>query len=1034
MSEKMRRGISSVDGEKWSDGEDLAWRADPDESVERIVIGSLEQGAAITLPEDFINGLAGNGKGKLNALAGVYPHLKCLHLWGLKGVRTIGSLPTELVELDVRNCPKLEKVDDLPPDLEILVLGKSPSIKDLPSLENRKLLQLKELEINDCLRIDEAWIHSALAKSLDLRKLDASGCAQLSCIKAWPRKLKDVRLNRCRKLKALPKDYWPKTLRRIELEDTSLSEIAEFGNSFDYVNLAGMSKLLSFRHPSLKDRGAAEFPRTLFLQGSGVKVPPASEHGDTRESNVAQSVREYFDDIAICGKGEVHRCKVLFLGNGEAGKTCVSLALDESVENPAEAALELGSTHGVQFWPHEEEANIGGMTTLAIDYWDFGGQEIYHNTHRLFMGTGSIFVVLWKPSQIGRQPPFCQKSGYQDKWRPLRYWLDLIHLSAESPEVIVACSHCSELTEEIKRLYKKERGAGYDDVKLVAIDSADRTGDIEYLRTWISENAKKVVEAQGTLVPAYWEIAASMVTMWTKELSNSKDQSFLESHREMGEDDFRKRLVSEVREVAQGDARFARLADAIDEDEDYINLERTRRALQFLTHSGALYWDLGLFNERVIVGQQWALDGIYTVLDRRKESTIFQKLWGANGRFTQENLASWVWEDCEETYSSEQQSLLISFMEKCGVCFRIVDKENSYWRNAVYVSLEHLQSGDELGLTSRYNETASRGMNLKPEWIRNPFYHEGLWKDILRTLGNEYGADAEYASDAFFLPENEEGQALWVHSSVEEDGIGGKYLVEVSGPDSDRLQKELEEKLAAGLPNPKTGKMSRSGMLPFNIISGPKLVHVFVSYARNDKGRVGDHIDYEEAVDYIESRLAQFTNRIEFIRDKNIIRDGDSIPEFMDNAAQMNKVLVVTSDKYWRSEYCMYEFWRCCQDTTEIEKKFVRLILPDPKEDDFEAQEKFWKDFKEEKLSKGLRKAAKIRSLQSGIFDAICNKRPELEDKKNVRIGWDPAKADEIVKWLVERLGFKTGPSESETYTTSQSSSASASSLRRWES
>ena len=71
----------------------------------------------------------------------------------------------------------------------------------------------------------------------------------------------------------------------------------------------------------------------------------------------------------------LNQVKLMVLGNGRIGKTQICNRLrDRSYDDNAD------STHGITV----SEAPIpGGDGTFAI--WDFGGQDIYHGTHALFL-------------------------------------------------------------------------------------------------------------------------------------------------------------------------------------------------------------------------------------------------------------------------------------------------------------------------------------------------------------------------------------------------------------------------------------------------------------------------------------------------------------------------------------------------------------------------------------------------------------------------------------------------------------------------
>ena len=36
-----------------------------------------------------------------------------------------------------------------------------------------------------------------------------------------------------------------------------------------------------------------------------------------------------------------------------------------------------------------------GENEIAMQMWDFGGQDIYHGTHALFMRDNAIFALIW---------------------------------------------------------------------------------------------------------------------------------------------------------------------------------------------------------------------------------------------------------------------------------------------------------------------------------------------------------------------------------------------------------------------------------------------------------------------------------------------------------------------------------------------------------------------------------------------------------------------------------------------------------------
>lgn len=77
--------------------------------------------------------------------------------------------------------------------------------------------------------------------------------------------------------------------------------------------------------------------------------------------------------------------KLILVGNSTAGKTSLSQFLRDRNYQPNQS-----STHGIlptQWLPTGHD--------LQVNIWDFGGQEYYHATHRLFLSRNAVYVLVW---------------------------------------------------------------------------------------------------------------------------------------------------------------------------------------------------------------------------------------------------------------------------------------------------------------------------------------------------------------------------------------------------------------------------------------------------------------------------------------------------------------------------------------------------------------------------------------------------------------------------------------------------------------
>ena len=116
----------------------------------------------------------------------------------------------------------------------------------------------------------------------------------------------------------------------------------------------------------------------------------------------------------------VNECKVIFLGDAESGKTHSIKRLLNKGELLEDFDGE--STPGI-------EINVNptrlANTDIIINYWDFGGQEIQHSMHRVFLTERTVYVVFLN----ARQDDLMDERA--------RYWMENIKAFAPDAPVLV---------------------------------------------------------------------------------------------------------------------------------------------------------------------------------------------------------------------------------------------------------------------------------------------------------------------------------------------------------------------------------------------------------------------------------------------------------------------------------------------------------------------------------------------------------------------------------------------------------------------
>ena len=180
--------------------------------------------------------------------------------------------------------------------------------------------------------------------------------------------------------------------------------------------------------------------REAILHDTSIPGVPVEILSKTTSDNCLDRLRAHLadltgDDVAV---GDV---KLMILGNGRVGKTQICRRLrDESFD---EAVL---STHGIQLSSVPLALQVAGAP-VTLKIWDFGGQEIYHGTHALFLKSRAIFQLVWTPKSEAEQ--FHAHGGFTFRNQPLAYWLAYVRTfgGAQSP-VLVVQSQCDCYEDE----------------------------------------------------------------------------------------------------------------------------------------------------------------------------------------------------------------------------------------------------------------------------------------------------------------------------------------------------------------------------------------------------------------------------------------------------------------------------------------------------------------------------------------------------------------------------------------------------------
>lgn len=657
--------------------------------------------------------------------------------------------------------------------------------------------------------------------------------------------------------------------------------------------------------------------------------------------------------------------KVLVIGDGKAGKSCMvhRLVDDDFLED-------WNSTHGIsvrQFDPKEDEKNRFPGFQYKLNLWDFGGQDIYHHTHRMFLQANSTYVLLW--NEATEYSDFItqetKRRTYEWRNKKLVYWLDYVRFLGKNSPVIVAQTCCSPLDNEkghpaeinIKARYKK-------DIFLpdfLQIDAKpDDLEDNGY--EGLMDNLKAAIKSlnRDEYLPEHW------VTI-RKMLDDKKTPDTVESERDfLGKD---KNHTLDFEE-------YCTLAREAGEDnpEQLLN--------NWLVQTGVVFYKKGLFDNKIILNQSWAIRAVYALYDRSPDG-FYSDIEKNQGKFNGDLLNR-----CWNEYSPEERQWFLQFMLDAELCFETTRDKESRWEDREFLALEMLPE-KQCAVISYVREDWK-----KPEVKRDlcelsyvyPFLHIGVIQSfIVRTYRYAEKVEDIYKNGLLIKVD---GAPVIVEAIPKEKSDGYDYdaqsgTIQVSTLKEHiavlrRIQKEFEEihaereveqhvrvgenpwvnwKILQSAQNDSflptvdekvtptepyqiflledkkpVNSLSGSADSPDFIMNMPKRENVagnehkaiYFSYAWGDDQEAGE--SRETLVDDLYNALSK--EQYVLKRDKKDIGYKGLIQDFMKDLGRSKLVIVAISDKYLRSEYCMFELYEIFRNCKQEKEKFVERIFP----------------------------------------------------------------------------------------------------------
>ena len=336
-----------------------------------------------------------------------------------------------------------------------------------------------------------------------------------------------------------------------------------------------------------------------FVKGNPLESPPLEVVGKG-----AKAVAAYFQQRSDFTR--IWEAKLLIVGEGNVGKTYL---LNRLVHDRVDRKTI--STEGIDI--HVWRCGIAGTSNFRINFWDFGGQEIYHATHQFFLTKRSLYLLAWE-------------ARTDDDIVLFERWLKTIRsLSQESPVVLVQCK-----IDERKKLINQEGWKKrFPEIQEFIDVSAEKGDGIDELRELIFEQISALPHV-GEQLPQKWvDIRRSLEALPDNFISYDTYRDICREH---------------------------------ELDDEYVAL------------LSEYYHDLGVFlhfkknpvlKYTIFLKPDWATNAVYKVTD---DPGVIEN----HGRFTLEQVAA-IWAN-QNDFPASIHADLLELMKSFELCFEIEHK------------------------------------------------------------------------------------------------------------------------------------------------------------------------------------------------------------------------------------------------------------------------------------------------------------------------------------------------------------------------
>jgi internalin A len=480
----------------------------------------------------------------------------------------------------------------------------------------RELNQLSQLKILDISGNDLAKLPDSLAQLARLESLDLSN-NRFTSVPEWLSRLTNLKyLNLSgNQVALLPESIGALTkLEHLALSDCQLISLPD-----------GLGQLVHLRTLDLAGNRLIKLPQSLqslvaleelYLHGNEALGLPFELLGpsqeDVRQKHgeqfPASRILDYYFRASIAGR-PLNEARLTVVGRGGVGKTSIIHRLVSDVFK------ETTITTGIEIT--DWNISLADEDSVRLHIWDFGGQEILHATHQLFLAARSLYLVVLSGREVNATAD-------------AEYWLKLIGIFGNDSPVILVLNKIKTGRFDVNRKQLQQK---YPAIRaFVDTDCRDGTG-LPQLREAIAHETARLPYLH-SIFPASWFTIKDRLAALSKDFLSYDE--YREQCSELGEQD-----------------------------------PESQKALASVLHSLGIavnYADDVRLQDTYVLNPRWLTDPIYRILES-------QKIRARKGEIQLSDLSEIL---DRKVYPARIYRFLFDLMKRFELCFSYPDDDTRY--------------------------------------------------------------------------------------------------------------------------------------------------------------------------------------------------------------------------------------------------------------------------------------------------------------------------------------------------------------------